>query len=602
VKKFLFLIVLCSTIAGSIPKEISYQGILTDQNSNFFADGNYDIYFSIFDVATGGTALFTEKQSVAVKKGIFSVSIGSATPNGITLPFNAPYWLATIYNSKEIGSRVKLGSNPYSIRSSVADSSEKANYAISAGTVSASSHVHSALVKNGKADTAVFVDTSGNVGIGTISPKAPFSVMPNIGNYSEQFTATGWSPNSDVTDLYLGWNTFANAAYPKKINLSWSGWSVQARSTKVTDPNASWSVNYHPVSGDTSYQSFAILPGSNSSGSIIALQPTGGNVGIGTVTPAFPLTIASNGTDTYGWVSSVTNAAKDTGILQGVRGGTASIGTISANNMSINPDGGNVGIGTTIPNYKLSVDGFIGPGNNTRSDGLRGGINFTNNGFGYPYSAKIYTAVSPTGSEIYGFTNDYGAGTSAHLSIVSQTHGGMGNIGFYSGDTATKTPAMFIDRSSSVVIGGTTPQGYQLYVNGPLYATSGPWNGSDLRLKTNITSITDGLQKILSLQGVTYYWNRQKFPERNFPENEQIGLVAQDVEKIIPNIVHTDSDGFKSLSYHKLTAVLIEAVKEQQKIIENQKTRMEQQNTLINELQKQNALFEKRLQALEERK
>ena len=54
----------------------------------------------------------------------------------------------------------------------------------------------------------------------------------------------------------------------------------------------------------------------------------------------------------------------------------------------------------------------------------------------------------------------------------------------------------------------------------------------------------------------------KSFPQRNFPDTRQIGLIAQDVEKVLPELVHTDSDGYKSLSYDKLTAVLVEAVKE----------------------------------------
>jgi len=82
------------------------------------------------------------------------------------------------------------------------------------------------------------------------------------------------------------------------------------------------------------------------------------------------------------------------------------------------------------------------------------------------------------------------------------------------------------------------------------------------RFKQNITPLDSSLSKINSLQGVTYTWDSASFPTRNFPSGQQIGLIAQDVEKILPQLVHTDADGYKSLSYDKLTAVLIEAVKE----------------------------------------
>lgn len=66
----------------------------------------------------------------------------------------------------------------------------------------------------------------------------------------------------------------------------------------------------------------------------------------------------------------------------------------------------------------------------------------------------------------------------------------------------------------------------------------------------------------MNLQGVSYNWNIKDFPENGFSNETQIGLIAQDVEKIIPELVNTNDDGYKAVSYEKLTAVLIEAIKE----------------------------------------
>ena len=77
---------------------------------------------------------------------------------------------------------------------------------------------------------------------------------------------------------------------------------------------------------------------------------------------------------------------------------------------------------------------------------------------------------------------------------------------------------------------------------------------SDERLKDNIETLTDGLDKVEQLRGVTYTRD----------ERENIGVIAQEVEKILPEIVLTADDemGTKSVDYSRLTAVLIEAVKE----------------------------------------
>jgi hypothetical protein len=85
---------------------------------------------------------------------------------------------------------------------------------------------------------------------------------------------------------------------------------------------------------------------------------------------------------------------------------------------------------------------------------------------------------------------------------------------------------------------------------------------SDRRFKQNIAPITSALDKIANLQGVTFTWNRKDYPRRFFTDQPQIGLIAQDAETVIPEVVLTDKEGFKSVAYDKLTAVLIEAVKE----------------------------------------
>ncbi|MFA5668304.1 MAG: tail fiber domain-containing protein [Balneolaceae bacterium] len=79
---------------------------------------------------------------------------------------------------------------------------------------------------------------------------------------------------------------------------------------------------------------------------------------------------------------------------------------------------------------------------------------------------------------------------------------------------------------------------------------------SDVRLKKDIHTIENALENTLKMRGVSYNW---KTDESN--ENPQIGVIAQEVEKIYPEFVHTDEAGMKSVNYAQMTAVLIEAVK-----------------------------------------
>jgi hypothetical protein len=85
---------------------------------------------------------------------------------------------------------------------------------------------------------------------------------------------------------------------------------------------------------------------------------------------------------------------------------------------------------------------------------------------------------------------------------------------------------------------------------------------SDERIKTNIKTIENALDKTLLLRGVSYNDIRIE-PERN-----RIGLIAQEVELIIPEVVRTDEQtGLKSIEYQNLVGLLVEAIKEQQKQI-----------------------------------
>ena len=105
---------------------------------------------------------------------------------------------------------------------------------------------------------------------------------------------------------------------------------------------------------------------------------------------------------------------------------------------------------------------------------------------------------------------------------------------------------------------------------------------SDSRLKKKIESIPNStsLTKVLQLNPVYYEWKEDILPSafvKNHRQGRQIGLIAQEVEEIIPEIVKEEKiydDEWKGVNYEKLTAMLIGAVKEQQKQIEELKTRI----------------------------
>lgn len=80
---------------------------------------------------------------------------------------------------------------------------------------------------------------------------------------------------------------------------------------------------------------------------------------------------------------------------------------------------------------------------------------------------------------------------------------------------------------------------------------------SDERSKKEIKTIPGALEKVTQLRGVNYKWKDDSKDERT-----QMGLIAQEVEEIFPEIVHTDQNGYKSLAYSQLISALIESIKE----------------------------------------
>ena len=127
---------------------------------------------------------------------------------------------------------------------------------------------------------------------------------------------------------------------------------------------------------------------------------------------------------------------------------------------------------------------------------------------------------------------------------------------------------------------GTISPAYPLDVNGNAHATSFPAS-SDVRFKKNIKPISGALQKIMSLRGVTYEWNEFVNNTRDgYTLNTPIiGFIAQELEKVIPELVSTwkfseECQDARAIDYPRLTAMLTEAIKEQQNQINNLKNRV----------------------------
>ncbi|MFH0865488.1 MAG: tail fiber domain-containing protein, partial [Bacteroidota bacterium] len=91
---------------------------------------------------------------------------------------------------------------------------------------------------------------------------------------------------------------------------------------------------------------------------------------------------------------------------------------------------------------------------------------------------------------------------------------------------------------------------------------------SDSHLKTNITPLSGSLTMLMQLNGIYFEWDSLQYPSVYFEQGKQLGLIAQDVQPVIPEVVKTDAQGYSYIEYNRLIPVLIESIKEQQYTID----------------------------------
>lgn len=120
----------------------------------------------------------------------------------------------------------------------------------------------------------------------------------------------------------------------------------------------------------------------------------------------------------------------------------------------------------------------------------------------------------------------------------------------------------------------------KFWVNNSAGGTSSWSSSSDRRLKKNISTITNALGKIKKLRGVNFEWKKPETHRYGL----QMGFIAQESVDIIPEVVDSESE-YMSMEYAPITALLVEAIKEQQKIIENQNSKLNSQEERLSKLE-----------------
>lgn len=260
---------------------------------------------------------------------------------------------------------------------------------------------------------------------------------------------------------------------------------------------------------------------------------------------------------------------------------------VSSGELVVNPNqmglGAYVGINTQNPIASLSVNSL---NNGATADFLstnsnKAYIQFSGNN-GTSHTSKGFLGVLDQSENLS--IGTFNTNTTGHLFFETQNQKRMfiTNTGqTFIGDITDFSNSLFSNPASLNICGNAR-------ASGNFNANAFTCN-SDERYKTAIKPIENALKKVEQLNGVNYFWNTKAFPKNGFSNTLQTGLIAQQVETIFPELVSTNEIGYKSVDYVSLTAVLVEAIKEQQQKI----TQLEMQIT-------KTASLENRLEALEQ--
>ena len=391
------------------------------------------------------------------------------------------------------------------------------------------------------------ISSAGDVGIGTTTPQARLQVTKNLGGAGNGATlvkiegTVSADNNYTLLDLYHGSANVFRVRGDGYIGIGVSQPATLLSNISSTANN----VNVGDGNG-TGQNSQSFSWGSSISGYAAAITNTGSAV-------------SANGLQ----VRTLNTAANTTIFAAGI--GVSS--TANSNDYFVVKGNGHVGVNTTSPLRPFTVNATLALQPNT-SDHIY--MEFYAR-TATPSARSGWFGYGTAGTSLMQITNEI---TNGHINLMPT---GTGKVG----------------------IGQISPS-YMLDVNGTLRGY-GITDSSDIRLKKEIVSLDLSLEKILQVQGVSYFWK-----DKEKSEKKQIGFIAQQLEKIFPELVETDEKGMKSVNYSHLVSPLVEAVKALYgRIInleQNQNVQAREIATVKaenEELKRKNQELEKRLERIE---
>jgi hypothetical protein len=250
-------------------------------------------------------------------------------------------------------------------------------------------------------------------------------------------------------------------------------------------------------------------------------------------------------------------------------------------------------------NSNGSGNSFFGSASGANSTGMLNtyfgylsGLNNTNGNFNTIYGSRAGENSTGSYNTFVGMASGYNSTSSNSVFIGYQAGFNETNSNrLYIDNSSTTTPLLWGDfANNKLVINGNSSHNSNnrtFYSNGSAGGSSAWNNDSDRKLKTEIRTITNSLEKVLNLRGVNYKWKDGR------EEGTRMGFIAQEANEVIPEVV-TEGETY-SMQYAPVTALLVEAIKEQQQQIDAKNQENEELKESIQELNKRIEMIEEYL-------